>query len=214
MGQKVSPIGFRLGYNREHESIWYSDDKFADNLKEDELVRGYLAKRIGQAGLSRVYIERTASKVTVTICASRPGIVIGRKGSEVEKLKAELQRITGKDVHINVREVKKPEIDAQLVGDNIAAQIERRISYKRAAKKAIQTAMRLGADGIKIRIAGRLNGSDIARGETYGEGRVPLHTLRADVDFAYSRASTQYGVIGIKTWICKGEKFSLKSNNS
>jgi small subunit ribosomal protein S3 len=214
LGQKVSPIGFRLGYNREHESVWYSDDKFADYLKEDELVRGYLAKRIGQAGLSRVYIERTASKVTVTICASRPGIIIGRKGSEVEKLKAELQRITGKEVHINVKEVKKPELDAQLVGDNIAGQVERRVSYKRAIKKSISTAMRLGADGIKIRVAGRLNGAEIARDESYGEGRVPLHTLRADIDYAHSTASTQYGLIGIKTWICKGEKFSHKADGA
>ncbi|MGM0443039.1 MAG: 30S ribosomal protein S3 [Fibrobacterota bacterium] len=212
MGQKISPIGFRLGINREHESVWYSEDKFAEYLKEDELIRGYLRSRIGQAGLSRVYIERTASKVTVTVCASRPGIVIGRKGSEVEKLKAELQHITGKSVHINVKEVKKPELDAQLVGDNIAAQIEKRISYKRAGKKAISTAMRLGADGIKLRIAGRLNGAEIARCETYGEGRVPLHTLRADIDFAYSRAATQYGIIGIKTWICKGERLSVKDN--
>lgn len=208
MGQKVNPIGLRLGITRNAYSNWYSDDKFAEYLQEDQLIRDYLNKRIGHAGLASIYIERTASKVTVTVNASRPGIVIGRKGGEVEKLKAELQHVTGKSVHINVKEVKKPELDAQLVGDNIAKQVEKRVSYKRAIKKAISTAMRLGAEGIKVKIGGRLNGAEIARKEEFREGRVPLHTLRADIDYATSTANTTYGCIGIKVWICKGEKFS------
>ncbi len=209
MGQKVNPIGLRLGITRKSFSNWYSDDKFAEWLKEDLEIRTYLNKRMEHAGISSINIDRTARKVTVTINASRPGIVIGKKGEEVERLKAELQYQTKKDVHINVKEVKKPEIDAQLVGNNIAKQIEGRVSYKRAIKKAISTAMRLGADGIKVKVGGRLNGAEIARKEAYNEGRVPLHTLRADIDYATSTANTQYGCIGIKVWICKGEKLSL-----
>lgn len=212
MGQKVNPIGLRLGINRKSYSNWYSDDKFAEWLNEDLDIRTYLKKRMEHAGISSVNIDRTVRKVTVTINASRPGIVIGKKGEEVERLKAELQYQTKKEVHINVKEVKKPEIDAQLVGNNIAKQIEGRVSYKRAIKKAISTAMRLGADGIKIKVGGRLNGAEIARKEMYNEGRVPLHTLRADIDYATSTARTQYGAIGIKVWVCKGEKLSVHEN--
>jgi small subunit ribosomal protein S3 len=212
LGQKVNPIGLRLGINRKSYSNWYSDDKFAEWLNEDLDIRTYLKKRMEHAGISSVNIDRTVRKVTVTINASRPGIVIGKKGEEVERLKAELQYQTKKEVHINVKEVKKPEIDAQLVGNNIAKQIEGRVSYKRAIKKAISTAMRLGADGIKIKVGGRLNGAEIARKEMYNEGRVPLHTLRADIDYATSTARTQYGAIGIKVWVCKGEKLSVHEN--
>ena len=214
MGQKVNPIGLRLGINRKSYSTWYSDDKFADYLYEDILIRDYLNKRIEHAGLSSVNIDRTARKVTVGVNASRPGIVIGKKGEEVERIKAELQHLTKKEVHINVKEVKKPELDAQLVGNNIAKQVEGRVSYKRAIKKAISTAMRMGAQGIKVKIGGRLNGAEIARKEEYKEGRIPLHTLRADIDYATSTANTTYGCIGIKVWICKGEKSSIHEKNS
>ncbi len=213
MGQKVNPIGLRLGITRSSFSNWYSDDKFADYLIEDEHIRNYLKKRVEHAGISSILIDRTARKVTVTVNASRPGIVIGKKGEEVERLKAELQHQTKKDVHINVKEVKKPEIDAQLVANNVAKQVEGRVSYKRAIKKAISTATRMGAEGIKIKIGGRLNGAEIARREAYKEGRVPLHTLRADIDYATSTAHTTYGCIGVKVWICKGEKLSLHENS-
>ncbi len=213
MGQKVNPIGLRLGITRSSFSNWYSDDKFADYLIEDEHIRNYLKKRVEHAGISSILIDRTARKVTVTVNASRPGIVIGKKGEEVERLKAELQHQTKKDVHINVKEVKKPEIDAQLVANNVAKQVEGRVSYKRAIKKAISTATRMGAEGIKIKIGGRLNGAEIARKEAYKEGRVPLHTLRADIDYATSTAHTTYGCIGVKVWICKGEKLSLHENS-
>lgn len=209
MGQKVNPIGLRLGITRSSFSNWYSDDKFADYLIEDEHIRNYLKKRVEHAGISSILIDRTARKVTVTVNASRPGIVIGKKGEEVERLKAELQHQTKKDVHINVKEVKKPELDAQLVANNIAKQVEGRVSYKRAIKKAISTAMRMGADGIKVKIGGRLNGAEIARKEAFKEGRIPLHTLRADIDYATSTGHTTYGCIGVKVWICKGEKLSL-----
>jgi len=214
LGQKVNPIGLRLGITRKSFSNWYSDDKFAEWLKEDLEIRAYLNKRIEHAGISSITIDRTARKVTVTVNASRPGIVIGKKGEEVERLKAELQYQTKKEVHINVKEVKKPEIDAQLVSINIAKQIEGRVSYKRAIKKAISTAMRLGAEGIKVKVGGRLNGAEIARKEAYNEGRVPLHTLRADIDYATSTANTQYGCIGVKVWICKGEKLSLEETSN
>ncbi len=214
MGQKVNPIGLRLGITRTSFSNWYSDDKFADWLMEDEQVRNYLKKRVEHAGISSILIDRTARKVTVTINASRPGIVIGKKGEEVERIKAELQHITNKDVHINVKEVKKPELDAQLVANNIAKQVEGRVAYKRAIKKAISTAMRMGADGIKVKIGGRLNGAEIARKEAFNDGRVPLHTLRANIDYATSTAHTTYGCIGVKVWICKGEVLSLHDNKT
>ena len=212
MGQKVNPIGLRLGITRSSFSTWYSDDKFAEYLHEDEQIRKYLNKRVEHAGISSILISRTARKVSVTINASRPGIVIGKKGEEVERLRAELQHLTKKEVDISVMEVKKPELDAQLVANNIAKQVEGRVSYKRAVKKAITTAMRMGADGIKVKIGGRLNGAEIARKEAYKDGRVPLHTLRADIDYATATAHTTYGCIGVKVWIGKGEKISTREN--
>jgi small subunit ribosomal protein S3 len=177
----------------------------ADYIYEDLLIRNYLKKRLEHGGIALIEIERTAKKVTVGIHTSRPGIIIGKKGEEVERLKAELQHLTQKEIQLNIKEVKKPEMDAQLVGDNIARQLEKRVSYKKAIKKAISTAMRMGAEGIKITIAGRLNGAEIARTETFKEGRIPLHTLRADIDYATATGVTTYGTIGVKTWICKGE---------
>lgn len=205
MGQKTNPVGLRLGITRTWVSNWFAKERFADYLYEDILIRNYLKKRLEHGGISTLEIERTAKRVTVAIHTSRPGIVIGKKGEEVERLKGELQHLTQKEIQINIREVKKPEMDAQLVGDNIARQIEKRVSYKKAIKKAISTAMRMGAEGIKIQIAGRLNGAEIARTETYKEGRVPLHTLRADIDYATSTAHTTYGCVGVKVYICKGD---------
>jgi small subunit ribosomal protein S3 len=205
VGQKANPVGLRLGITRTWISKWYTRDKFSDYLYEDMLIRNYLKKRLEHGGISVLEIERTAKRVTVTVHTSRPGIVIGKKGEEVERLKAELQHLTQKDIQINIKEVKKPEMDAQLVGDNIARQLEKRVSYKKAIKKSIATAIRMGAEGIKIQISGRLNGAEIARREMFKEGRIPLHTLRADIDYAPSTAVTTYGTIGIKVWICKGE---------
>lgn len=205
MGQKTNPVGIRLGITRSWFSNWFAKDRFADYLYEDILIRNYLKKRLEHGGISALGIERTAKRVTVGIHTSRPGIVIGKKGEEVEKLKGELQHLTQKEIQINIREVKKPEMDSQLVADNIARQVEKRVSYKKATKKAISTAMRMGAEGIKVMISGRLNGAEIARTETYKEGRIPLHTLRADIDYSTSTAHTTYGCVGIKVWICKGE---------
>lgn len=205
MGQKTNPVGLRLGITRSWISNWYTEDKFSDYLHEDFLIRRYLKKRLEHGGISCLKIERTAKKIIVTIHTSRPGIVIGKKGEEVERLKGELQHLTQKETQINIKEVKKPEMDAQLVGDNIARQVEKRVSSKKAVKKAIATAMRMGAEGIKVMISGRLNGAEIARTETFKEGRVPLHTLRADIDYAISVAFTTFGTIGVKVWICKGE---------
>jgi small subunit ribosomal protein S3 len=205
VGQKTNPVGLRLGITRTWSSNWYAEEKFSDYLYEDMLIRNYLKKRLEHGGISLIVIERTAKRVTVSIHTSRPGIVIGKKGEEVERLKGELQHLTQKDIQINIREVKKSEMDSQLVADNIARQVEKRVSYKKASKKAIQTAMRMGAEGIKITVSGRLNGAEIARTETFKEGRVPLHTLRADIDYATTTAHTTYGTIGMKVWICKGE---------
>lgn len=205
MGQKTNPVGLRLGITRSWFSNWFAKDRFSDYLYEDILIRNYLKKRLEHGGISALVIERTAKRVTVAINTSRPGIVIGKKGEEVERLKGELQHLTQKEIQINIKEVKKPEMDSQLVADNIARQVEKRVSYKKATKKAISTAIRMGAEGIKIQISGRLNGAEIARTETYKEGRVPLHTLRADIDYATSTAHTTYGCIGVKVWICKGE---------
>jgi small subunit ribosomal protein S3 len=205
LGQKTNPIGLRLGITRYSLSNWYAEDKFADYLYEDLLIRNYMKKRLEHGGISSIGIERTAKRITVIINTSRPGIVIGKKGEEVERLKGELQHLTQKEIQINIKEVKKPEMDSQLVGDNIARQIEKRVSYKKAIKKSISTAMRMGADGIKVQISGRLNGGEIARNETFKEGRVPLHTLRADIDYAVSTSFTTYGTVGLKVWICKGE---------
>lgn len=205
MGHKTNPVGLRLGITRTWSSNWFAKEKFPDYLHEDMLVRNYLKKRLEHGGISVIEIERTAKRVTVNINTSRPGIVIGKKGEEVERLKGELQHLTQKEIQINIREVKKPEMDAQLVGDNIARQVEKRVSYKKAVKKSISTAMRMGAEGIKITVSGRLNGAEIARTETFKEGRVPLHTLRAIIDYAGSTAHTTYGTVGVKVWICKGE---------
>jgi len=210
LGQKVNPIGLRLGITRRSYSNWYSDKGVAECVHEDLLIRNYLKKRLEKAGISSIYIARKAQKVLVELNSSRPGIVIGKKGEEVEKVKNELKYLTKKDVEISVKEIKKPEIDAQLVANNIATQIEGRVAYKRAVKKAISTAMRMDAEGIKIKVGGRLNGAEIARQEEFKEGRTPLHTLRADIDYATATAHTTYGCVGIKVWICKGEKLSLK----
>jgi small subunit ribosomal protein S3 len=205
VGQKTNPVGLRLGITRTWISNWYAKEKLPDYLHEDMLIRNYLRKRLEHGGLSCIEIERTPKRVTVSIHTSRPGIVIGKKGEEVERLKGELQHLTQKEIQINIKEVKKPEMDSQLVADNIARQVEKRVSYKKATKKAISTAMRMGAEGIKVSVSGRLNGGEIARTEMYKEGRVPLHTLRADIDYATATACTTYGTVGVKVWICKGE---------
>lgn len=205
MGQKTHPIGFRLGVIKTWQSNWYSDRNMADLLQEDLMIRRYVKSRLSRAGISKVEIERAPQKGTITIHTARPGIVIGRKGAEVDKLRDELQHLTGKEIYINIQEIRRPELDAQLIGDSIARQIEQRISFRRAMKKSITAAMRMGAEGIKITCGGRLGGSEMARSESFNDGRVPLHTLRADIDYARSTAHTTYGCIGIKVWICKGE---------
>jgi len=205
LGQKTHPIGFRLGVIRNWSSNWFDEKNFAENLDEDITLRKYIRQRMPNAGISRIELNRTSKKITLTIHTSRPGIVIGKGGSEVDQLREEVKALTNMDVQINVNEVKRPELDAYLVADNIARQIERKISFRRVIKKAIQSTMRMGAEGIRIRAAGRLGGSEMARQENYHEGRVPLHTLRADIDFATITANTTYGSIGIKVWICNGE---------
>lgn len=210
MGQKINPIGLRLGIVRGWESSWYGGKEFADKLVEDEKIRKYIAARIPKGAIARVVIERTLKRVTLTIHTARPGIVIGKGGGEVDKIKEELKKITGKDVQINIFEIKRPEIDAKLVGEAIAQQLQARISFRRAMKQAIQSAVRVGAQGIKVKVSGRLGGAEIARSEQYKEGRVPLHTLRADIDYALSEAQTVYGKIGIKVWIFKGEVYGKR----
>jgi small subunit ribosomal protein S3 len=205
MGQKTHPIGFRLGVIKPWSSRWYAGRDMAALLKEDELVRKYLGTRLGHAALAQIDIERRPGKVTVTLHTGRPGVVIGKKGETVDQLRDELAQLTGKEAAVNVQEIKRPEVSAKLVADNIARQIEQRISFRRAMKRALQAAMKGGAQGIKVRAAGRLGGAEIARTEGYHEGRVPLHTLRADIDYATSTARTTYGAIGIKVWICRGE---------
>ena len=205
MGQKVNPIGFRLGINRTWDSRWFADDNYADLLHEDFKIRKYLEKALAQAGVSKIVIERPAKKARVTIHTARPGIVIGKKGADIEKLRGDVAKLTGSDVSLNIVEIRKPEIDAQLVADNIAQQMERRVTTRRAMKRAVQSAMRLGAEGIRINCSGRLGGAEIARMVWYREGRVPLHTLRADVDYGTATARTTYGAIGVKVWIFKGE---------
>jgi len=204
MGQKTNPIGNRLGIIRGWDSNWFGGRKFEQKLVEDDKIRKYLNARLAKAGISKIYIERTLKMLTVTINAARPGLIIGRAGSEVDKLREELKKLTGKDVQINISEVKHPEMDAVLVAQNIAKQIEGRIQYRRAIKNAITTTMRTGAEGIKVSISGRIGGAEIARSEHFKEGRTPLHTLRADIDYANSEAHTTYGRIGIKVWICRG----------
>jgi small subunit ribosomal protein S3 len=207
MGQKINPIGFRLAVNRNWSSKWYANSRnFAPMLAEDIKVRAFLKRKLAHASVGRVLIERPAKDARITIFSARPGVVIGKKGEEIEALKAELRRIMGvQQVHVNIEEIRKPEIDAQLIADSIAQQLEKRIMFRRAMKRAMQNAMRLGAQGIKIMSAGRLNGIEIARTEWYREGRVPLHTLRADIDYGLGEAKTSYGVIGIKVWVYKGE---------
>lgn len=205
MGQKVNPIGLRLGVNRTWDSRWYAGSDYGDLLHEDLRIRGFLRKRLSQAGVSRVVIERPAKKARVTIHTARPGVVIGKKGADIEKLRRDVEKLTASEVHINIVEIRKPEIDAQLVAENIAQQLERRVAFRRAMKRAVQSAMRLGALGIRINCGGRLGGAEIARTEWYREGRVPLHTLRADIDYGVKRARTVYGTCGVKVWVFKGE---------
>jgi small subunit ribosomal protein S3 len=205
MGQKVNPIGLRLGINRTWDSRWFSDRGYADLLHEDVAIRNHLNERLSQAGVSRIVIERPAKKARVTIHTARPGVVIGKKGADIEKLRRDLSQMTDSDVQLNIVEIRKPEIDAQLVAENIAQQLERRVSFRRAMKRAVQSAMRLGAEGIRVNCGGRLGGAEIARTEWYREGRVPLHTLRADVDYGVATAKTTYGTCGVKVWIFKGE---------
>lgn len=210
MGQKTNPIGNRLGIIRGWDSNWYGGNDYGDKIAEDAKIRTYLRARLSKAGVSRIYIDRTLKLVTVTVTTARPGIIIGNGGQEVDKLKEELKKITGKEVQINIFEIKRPELDAILVGDSIARQIENRISYRRAIKMAIQSAMRMNAEGIKVQISGRLNGAEMARSETYKEGRIPLSTFRADIDYHISEAHTTYGRLGIKVWIMKGEVYGKR----
>ena len=205
MGQKVNPIGLRVGINRTWDSRWFAKRDYANRLHEDMRIRGYLQKRLTQAGISRIVIERPAKRARVTLHSARPGVVIGKKGADIEKLRGDLAKMTGGEVTLNIVEVRKPEIDAKLIADNIASQLERRVAFRRAMKRAVQNAMRLGALGIRINCGGRLGGAEIARTEWYREGRVPLHTLRADIDFATSTAQTTYGSCGVKVWVFKGE---------
>lgn len=213
MGQKVNPVGFRLGIVKDHTSTWYADSKsYADKLNNDLEVRDYLRKRLASASVSRIDIERPAQSARLTIHTARPGIVIGKKGEDVERLRGEVAKMMGVPVHINIEEIRKPELDAYLAALNVAQQLERRVQFRRAMRRVLQNAMRLGAKGIRIRVAGRLGGADIARSETYREGRVPLHTLRADIDYATAEARTTYGVIGVKVWIFKGEVIGQKED--
>ena len=208
MGQKIHPTGIRLGIVKDWTSKWYADSKnYADYLNKDLEVRSYLKKRLAHASVSRIQIERPARNALITVHTARPGIVIGKKGEDIETLRHDVTRMMGIPVHINVEEVRKPELDAQLVAESVAQQLERRIMFRRAMKRAVSNAMRLGAQGIRINVAGRLNGAEIARSEWYREGRVPLHTLRADIDYGFAEARTTYGVIGVKVWVFKGEVF-------
>lgn len=210
MGQKTNPIGNRLGIIRGWDSNWYGGDDYGDRIAEDYKIRRYLEARLSRANVARIYIERTLKLVTVTITTARPGLIIGKGGQEVDKLKEELKKLTGKDVQINIFEIKRPELDAVLVADNIARQIENRISYRRAVKMAIASTMRLGAEGIKVMVSGRLNGAEMARSESFKDGRIPLSTFRADVDYHLSEAQTTYGIIGVKVWIMKGEVYGKR----
>ena len=205
MGQKVNPVGLRLGINRTWDSRWYADDDYAQLLHEDLRIRQFLFKRLNQAGIGRVVIERPAKKARITIHTARPGVVIGKKGADIERLRTDITKMTGSDVHLNIVEIRKPEIEAKLVAENIAQQLVRRVAFRRAMKRAVQSAIRLGAQGIRINCGGRLGGAEIARTEWYREGRVPLHTLRADVDFGLATARTAYGTCGVKVWVFKGE---------
>lgn len=210
MGQKVNPIGVRLGIIKGWDSNWFGGKKYADKLVEDHKIRKYISARIAKGGISKVVIERTLKRITITIHTARPGIIIGKGGTEIDKVKEELKKITKKDVQINIFEIKRPELDAQLVGEGVAKQLEARISFRRAMKTSIASTMRMGAEGIKIMCSGRLGGAEMARSEQYKEGRTPLHTLRADIDYALAEAQTTYGKIGVKVWICKGEVYGKR----
>jgi small subunit ribosomal protein S3 len=205
LGQKINPVGFRLGVIKGWDSNWYDEKNYAGKLQEDMMVRNYLKNRLKKAGVSKILIERTPKNARITINTSRPGVVIGKSGKEIGQLEEELKKVTNKEVKILISEVKRPELDAQLVAENIASQLEGRIAFRRAMKQAITAAMRMGAEGIRVKCGGRLGGAEIARTEQYKEGRIPLHTLRADIDYAHAEAATIYGKIGVKVWICKGE---------
>ena len=210
MGQKVNPISNRLGIIRGWDSNWFGGNDYGDKLVEDHKIRGYLNARLSKASISRIIIERTLKLITITVHTSRPGIIIGKGGQEVDKLKEELKKITNKEVQINIFEIKRPELDAMIVATNIARQIEGKIAYRRATKMAIASTMRMGAQGIKIQVSGRLNGAEMARSEMYKDGRTPLHTLRADIDYALAEALTKTGLLGVKVWICKGEIYGKR----
>jgi len=210
MGQKANPIGNRLGIIRGWDSNWFGGKDFSEKLIEDQKIRNYLNARINKGGISKIIIERTLNRITISINTSRPGIIIGKGGGEVDKIREEIKKITGKDVQINIVEIRRPEIDAAIVGETIAKQLEARVHFRRALKMAISSAMRLGVEGIKVKVSGRLGGAEIARSEEYKDGRTPLHTFRADIDYALKEAHTIYGIIGIKVWICKGEVFTKR----
>lgn len=210
MGQKINPVSLRLGYIRGWDSNWFGGNNYADKLVEDEKIRNYLSARINNGGISRIVIERTLKRIIITVHTSRPGIVIGKGGAEVDRIKEEIKKLTSKDVQINIFEIKRPELDAALVAEGIARQLEARVSFRRAMKTSIASTMRMGAEGIKVLVSGRLGGAEIARSEQYKEGRIPLHTLRADIDYALKEAQTVYGKIGVKVWICKGEIYGKR----
>lgn len=205
MGQKVNPIGLRLGINKTWDSRWYAGDDYADKLHEDIKIRKYVKQKLNQAGVAKIIIERTGKKCHVSIHSARPGVVIGKKGADIDKIRKDLQVFTKDEVHINIIEVRKPELDSTLIAEGVAQQLERRVAFRRAMKRAVQSALRMGAEGIRINVSGRLGGAEISRMEWYREGRVPLHTLRADVDYGIASALTTYGIIGVKVWIFKGE---------
>ena len=212
MGQKVNPIGLRLGINKTWDSRWYADGDYADKLHEDIKIRKYLKKKLAQAGIAKIVIERPTKKAHISIHTARPGVVIGKKGADIDKIKQEVQKLTSDEVSINIVEIRKPELDATLIAEGVAQQLERRVAFRRAMKRAVQSALRMGAEGIRINASGRLGGAEIARMEWYREGRVPLHTLRADVDYGIASALTTYGIIGVKVWVFKGEILNEQEN--
>ncbi|WP_025729621.1 30S ribosomal protein S3 [Atopobacter phocae] len=212
MGQKINPIGMRIGIIRDWDAKWYADKQYADYLHEDLKIRDFISKTLKDASVSTIEIERAAKRINVSIHTAKPGMVIGKGGSEVDKLRVSLNQLTGKKVHINIVEIKKPDLDAKLVAESIAQQLENRVAFRRAQKQAIQRTMRAGAKGIKTQVSGRLNGADMARSESYSEGTVPLHTLRADIDYAWEEADTTYGKLGVKTWIYRGEVLPTRTN--
>lgn len=213
MGQKSNPIGMRLGIIRQWDANWFDEKNVAEKLQEDLMVRNYIKSRLKKAGVARVIVERTAKQLRITITTSRPGVIIGRSGKDINQLEEELRKLTKKDVKVLISEIKRPELDAQLVADNIAAQLEGRISFRRAMKNAVSSTMRVGAEGVRVMCSGRLGGADMSRTEQYKEGRVPLHTLRSDIDYATGRAETVYGSIGVKVWICRGDVIGKQQNN-